>query len=128
MINCYVLLTILLITLLLLEIFNIYYYYLKNRSKTKRHYHITNWRWIERMNNASKEIDIDLEEIDYYFDDIIKINDLDLDNILLDEYSYENILIYDVAFKTRYHAKRFRIIFDKLDGYIRKCDGTKSAF
>ena len=30
----------------------------------------------------------------YYFHDIIKIEDFDLDNILLDEKSYENILVY----------------------------------
>ena len=33
----------------------------------------------------------------YYFDEIIKIKDFDLD-ILLDEKSYENILIYDVSY------------------------------
>ena len=33
----------------------------------------------------------------YYFDEIIKIKDFDLD-ILLDEKSYENILIYDVLY------------------------------
>ena len=27
----------------------------------------------------------------YYFDDIIKIEDFDLDNIIIDEKSYENI-------------------------------------
>ena len=32
-----------------------------------------------------------------YFDEIIKIKDFDLD-ILLDEKSYENILIYDVLY------------------------------
>ena len=30
----------------------------------------------------------------YYFDDIIKLEDFDLDNILIDEKSYENIFIY----------------------------------
>ena len=30
----------------------------------------------------------------YYFDDIIKIEDFDLDNIFLDEKSYENTSIY----------------------------------
>ena len=33
----------------------------------------------------------------YYFDEIIKIKDFDLD-ILLDEKSYKNILIYDVLY------------------------------
>ena len=53
--------------------------------------------------------------------DIIKINDIDLDNILIDEESYENFVIYD----SPYGAKSLRIIFGKLGGYIRKSDGTK---
>ena len=31
----------------------------------------------------------------HYFHDIIKIKDIDFDNILSDEKPYENILIYD---------------------------------
>ena len=31
----------------------------------------------------------------YYFDDIIKIEGFDLDNTLIDEQFYENILIYN---------------------------------
>ena len=49
----------------------------------------------------------------------ININDLDLDNILLNEKSFENILIYDAAYNTP--VKDFiYIIFDKVDGYITK--------
>ena len=36
----------------------------------------------------------------YYFDDIIKLEDFDLDNILIDEKSYEDILIYGISYKT----------------------------
>ena len=36
----------------------------------------------------------------YYFDDIIKFEDFNFGNILLDEKSYENILIYDISYKT----------------------------
>ena len=61
----------------------------------------------------------------YYFSGIININDLDLDSILLDEKSYENLSINDVAYKTLYGAKPLRIIFDMVDGYIRKYDKTK---
>ena len=75
------------------------------------------------MNNVLKGNDIKNHTFNC-FDDIIKVNDLDLDNILLDEKSYENILIYDVARKTRYDTKHFRVIFEKLDGYIRKHDET----
>ena len=33
----------------------------------------------------------------YYLDGIIKLEDFDLDNILIDEKSHENILIYEIA-------------------------------
>ena len=36
----------------------------------------------------------------YYVDDIIKLEDFNLDNILIDRKSHENILIYDISFKT----------------------------
>ena len=39
-----------------------------------------------------KEIDINNRTC-YYFDDIIKIGDFDLDNILIDGKSYKNILV-----------------------------------
>ena len=42
------------------------------------------------MNNVLKGNDIKNHTF-YCFNDIIKVNDLDLDNILLDEKSYENI-------------------------------------
>ena len=32
----------------------------------------------------------------YYFDDIIKLGDFDLDNLLIDRKSHESILIYDI--------------------------------
>ena len=41
------------------------------------------------------------------------------------EKSYENILIYNVVFKTLYGAKPLRIVFNKIDGYTRKYDSTK---
>ena len=34
-----------------------------------------------------------------HFNDINKIDDFDLDNILLDEKSYENILDYNISYK-----------------------------
>ena len=60
----------------------------------------------------------------YYFDDKKNVNNLNLDNILADEESYENILIYDVAYKTSYVAKPLHIIFDEVDWHIRKYDKT----
>ena len=52
-----------------------------------------------------------------YFDDIIKTVDFDFD-ILLDEISYENILVYDILYKILVGAKPLRIRFDKKDGFI----------
>ena len=36
----------------------------------------------------------------YYFDDIIKIEYFDFDNILLDDKSNENVLANDILYKT----------------------------
>ena len=36
----------------------------------------------------------------YYFDDIINIEHFNFDNILIDEKSYEHILVYDISYKT----------------------------
>ena len=36
----------------------------------------------------------------YYFDDLIKLEDFRLDDISIDENSYENIFIYDISYKT----------------------------
>ena len=72
--------------------------------------------------NKLKETDIKTR---YYFDGLTNINDLDLDNILLNENSYENNLIYDVACKISYATKPLLFTFDKMDEYIRKYDRTK---
>ena len=63
------------------------------------------------MNNKSKEIRI-RNHTCYYFDDVINIYDLDLDNILLDEKSNENLLIYDDdACNTSQSVKPFNVLF-----------------
>ena len=54
-----------------------------------------------------------------FFDDMIKIEDFDNYNILLDGKSFENILIYDVLNKTFIGAKQLGIIFNKANGFIR---------
>ena len=43
-------------------------------------------------NDKSKEISVKNHTC-YYFDDIIKLDDFDLDNILIDEKSQENNLV-----------------------------------
>ena len=61
----------------------------------------------------------------YYFDDIIKLEDFDIDNILIDEKSQENIFIYDISYKTLIDSKPFRIRFDKIGGFIGIYGGTR---
>ena len=34
----------------------------------------------------------------YYFNDIINLEDFDIDNILIDQKSHKNILIYDISY------------------------------
>ena len=54
----------------------------------------------------------------------IKVEDFDTDNILIDEKSHENILIYGISYKTSIKGKPSRIRLDKIDGFIRIYDGT----
>ena len=61
----------------------------------------------------------------YYFDDIIKIEDLDLDNILINEKSCKNVLLYNILYKTLIDSNSLRKKFDKIDGFIRVYDGTR---
>ena len=61
----------------------------------------------------------------YYLDNIIEIKDFDFDHILLSEKSYEDILIYGISYKTPIGVKPFRIMFDKLDGFIRDYHETR---
>ena len=75
-------------------------------------------------NNELKETDVKKCTC-YYFGDIINISDFHLNNILLDEKSYENILIYDVLYKKSNSAKPLLVIFDKVDGNIRKYNRNK---
>ena len=50
-------------------------------------------------NYELKEINIK-NHTSYYFDDQIKFKDFDLDNILIDEKSYKNILVDYISSKT----------------------------
>ena len=61
----------------------------------------------------------------YYFDSIIKLEDFDLDNILIEEKSHENVLIYDISYKTLIGSKPLHIRFNKTDGIRRINDGTQ---
>ena len=48
----------------------------------------------------------------------------DFDNILIDEKSYENILIYDISYRTLIGSKPLRIRFGKVDRFIRVYNGS----
>ena len=61
----------------------------------------------------------------YYFDDIIKLEDFDLDNILIDKKSHKIFLIYDISYKTLIDSKLLQIRFNKIGGFIRIYDGTR---
>ena len=60
-----------------------------------------------------------------YFDETIKIDDFDFDNIPFDEKSYKKILVYNISRKSLISAKPSHINFDKIDGFSRVYDGTR---
>ena len=75
-------------------------------------------------NDKLKEIDIK-NRLCYHFNDIIKVEDFDHDNILIDKKSNENILVYIISYKSLIDSKPLRIRFDKTNGFIRVYDGTR---
>ena len=68
-------------------------------------------------NDDLKEINIENRKR-YYFDDLIKIEDFNLGNILIDEKTYKNILVYNISHKTLIDAKPLRIRFNKINRFI----------
>ena len=60
-----------------------------------------------------------------YFGDINKLEASDLDNVLIDEKLHINILIFDISCKTLIGSGPLQIRFDKIDGFIKICDGLK---
>ena len=75
-------------------------------------------------NDKLKEIEI-INRTCYYFVDLIKTKYFNSDNILMNEKSYENILVYDISYKTLVGAKLLRIRFEKINGFIRVFDQTR---
>ena len=57
--------------------------------------------------------------------DIIKIEDFDVYNILIEEKPYENILVYNISYRCLIDSKALPIKFNKIDGLIRVYDGTR---
>ena len=61
----------------------------------------------------------------YHFNDIIKFEYFNLDNILIDEKSCEKNLFHNLILVYSYKgAEPFRIRFGKIDGFIRVYDGA----
>ena len=61
----------------------------------------------------------------YYFDDLIKLEDFDFDNILIDKKSHENILICGILYKNLTDPKPLRIRFFKIERIIGIHDGAR---
>ena len=62
----------------------------------------------------------------YYFDDIMWVTDIDFNNLLLDKKSYkkiQNVLVYQILYKTFMVKKSMHIRFDKIDAFIKIYDG-----
>ena len=75
-------------------------------------------------NNGLKKVRIKNRTY-YYFDDVIKLEDFDLNNVLIDKKLQEHILIYDILYKTLIGSRPFRIRFNKIDGFLTICYGTR---
>ena len=124
----YILLTFLLITIALLidnvdvkQNKNIYYHI---TPQIKKYKYIN--KYIIKMESNGKLEEIDIKNCAcYYFDNIIKIENFDIYNILIDVKSYKIILVYNICNKTLIRAKPLPIMFDKIDGFIRVYDGTR---
>ena len=54
--------------------------------------------------------------------------DFDWDNILIDEKSHENVLIYDISYKTLIVLKPLRMRFDEIHGFIRNYNGNRYSW
>ena len=55
----------------------------------------------------------------------MNVEDINVDNIFLDENSYENIVVYNILYKTFMDAKPLRIRFDKVDEIIKIYNGIR---
>ena len=70
------------------------------------------------MESKNKFKNIDLSRF-YYFDNIIRVEGIDFDNILLNKKPCENILIYDTSYKTFMGVKPLRVRFDQVYGSLK---------
>ena len=58
--------------------------------------------------------------MNYFFDDMININNLDPNNEKLDKKSYKNILIYYIGYMTPNSVKPLDFIISILNEYVRE--------
>ena len=58
----------------------------------------------------------------------IKLEDFDLDDILIDKKLNKNILYYVISYKNFIDPKDLRIRFVKIDGFVRIYDGTRYLY
>ena len=82
-----------------------------------------------------KEINI-RNRTNYFFDDMININDFDSNLLKIDKKSYKNIDIYHIGYNTMKDFDYVKInsvnplylIIDKVDGYIEESNGKNTWF
>ena len=55
----------------------------------------------------------------YHFDDLMTVGGINFNDILLDQKSYGNILIYDISQKTFMVEKPLRVWLEKVDVFIK---------
>ena len=78
------------------------------------------------MESNDKLKEIDIKNCTFYnFDSIIKFEDFVFDDIIIDEKSYENILVYNISYKTLIGAKPLCFRLVKIDGFIKVYNGPR---
>ena len=75
-------------------------------------------------NEWSKEFNIKNRTC-YHLDEIIKFEYFYFENVLIDEKPNENVLAYNISYKTFIGTQLFRIRLDKIDEFIRVYVGTR---
>ena len=83
---------------------------------------------------SNKVKDIDIKNYTYYFfDDISNIKNFDPNNIIIDEKSYKNIIIYYIGYVTIKDSKYLKInsvnplylIFNRVNGYFEEINKSR---
>ena len=86
------------------------------------------------LKKSNKVKDTDIKNRTYYFlDELINIKNFDPNNIKIDGKSYKDILIYCIGYVTIKDSKyvkinsvnRLYLIFNKVNGYFEKINGSK---